>query len=38
MTISGIGVDIVENRRIKQLIGNKQFIYRVFSKNEIHNS
>ena len=38
MTISGIGVDIVENRRIKQLIGNKQFIYRVFTKNEIHNS
>jgi len=38
MTINGIGVDIVENKRIKKLIRNKQFLLRVFSKNEINNS
>ena len=38
MIINGIGVDIVENKRIKQLIKNKKFLLRVFSKNEIHNS
>ena len=38
MIINGIGVDIVENKRIKQSIKNKKFIHRVFSKNEINNS
>ena len=38
MTVNGIGVDIVENQRIRKLIRNKQFIHRVFSKNEINNS
>ena len=38
MIINGIGVDIVENRRIKQLLRNKKFIYRVFTENEIYNS
>ena len=35
MKILGIGVDIVDNRRIKSLINNKLFISRTFSKNEI---
>ena len=38
MKITGIGVDIVENERIKKLIRNKQFISRVFSKKEINQS
>tara|TARA_Y100001970_G_scaffold278022_1_gene383110 strand:- start:2979 stop:3365 length:387 start_codon:yes stop_codon:yes gene_type:complete len=38
MIITGIGIDIVENKRIKKLIKNKQFIQRVFSKKEIINS
>ena len=38
MKITGIGVDIVENKRIKKLIRNKQFISRVFSKKEINQS
>tara|TARA_B100001175_G_scaffold201733_1_gene171298 strand:+ start:1300 stop:1683 length:384 start_codon:yes stop_codon:yes gene_type:complete len=38
MTINGIGIDIVENNRLKKLIKNKQFIFRVFSKIEIYNS
>ena len=38
MTINGIGIDIVENNRIKKLIKNKQFLLRVFSKIEINNS
>ena len=32
--IAGIGVDIVENKRIKLLIKNDKFVERVFSKNE----
>ena len=32
--IAGIGVDIIENKRIKLLIKNKKFVERVFSKNE----
>ena len=32
--IAGIGVDIVENKRIKLLIKNRKFIERVFSSNE----
>ena len=35
MKIIGVGVDIVDNKRIKKLIRNKQFILRVFSKKEI---
>ncbi|MBD1166386.1 holo-ACP synthase [Pelagibacterales bacterium SAG-MED07] len=35
MKILGIGVDIVENRRIKSLIKNRNFILRTFGSNEI---
>ena len=35
MKIVGIGVDIIDNKRIKKLIKNKKFISRVFSKKEI---
>ena len=35
MKILGIGVDIVNNKRIRSLISNKLFIYRTFGKNEI---
>ena len=35
MKILGIGVDIIQNRRIRSLIKNKNFISRTFSKNEI---
>ncbi len=35
MKIIGIGVDIVENKRITKSIKNKKFISRVFSKKEI---
>ncbi len=35
MRILGIGVDIVENKRIKLLLNNKRFLSRAFSKNEI---
>ena len=35
MRILGIGVDIVENKRIKLLLNNKKFLLRAFSKNEI---
>ncbi len=38
MKIIGIGVDIVLNKRIANLIKNKQFISRVFSKKEISGS
>ena len=38
MKIIGIGVDIVENKRIQKLIKSKQFIYRVFTEKEIKNS
>ena len=36
MKILGIGVDIVENKRIKSLINKKNFILRTFSKNEVN--
>ena len=36
MTILGIGTDVVENQRIKNIIKNKKFIKRVFSKKEIN--
>ena len=35
MKILGIGVDIVQNKRIKDLIKNKIFINRTFGKKEI---
>ena len=35
MKILGIGVDIVQNKRIKDLIQNKIFINRIFGKKEI---
>ena len=35
MKILGIGVDIVENKRIKHLIKNKTFVLRTFGSNEI---
>tara|TARA_Y100000992_G_C21164009_1_gene442574 strand:- start:204 stop:593 length:390 start_codon:yes stop_codon:yes gene_type:complete len=38
MKIIGIGVDIIENKRIKSSIKNKRFITRIFSKNEIKKS
>ena len=38
MTINGIGIDIIENNRIKKLIKNKKFILRIFSKIEINSS
>ena len=37
MKTIGIGVDIVENKRIKSAIKNKKFITRTFSKDEIFN-
>ena len=38
MTTLGIGVDIVENSRIRKSINNKKFILRIFTKNEIAQS
>ncbi len=38
MKIIGIGVDIVDNTRIKNSIKNKNFILRIFSKKEINQS
>ena len=35
MKILGIGVDIIDNKRIKTLIKNKMFILRTFTTNEI---
>ena len=35
MKILGIGVDIVENLRIRKLLKNKLFIKRIFSNSEI---
>ena len=35
MKTIGIGVDIIKNNRIKFLLKNKNFINRIFSKNEI---
>ena len=35
MKILGIGVDIIKNQRVKNLIKNKIFIKRTFGKNEI---
>jgi len=38
MKTLGIGVDIINNSRIKKSISNKKFILRIFSKDEIENS
>ena len=38
MKIIGIGVDIVDNKRIKKIIQNKNFISRIYSKKEINKS
>ncbi len=38
MKIIGIGVDIIDNKRIKLLIKNRKFLNRTFSNNEIHNA
>ena len=38
MKILGIGVDIVENKRFKKSIKNKNLIKRLFSLSEIKNS
>ena len=38
MIIIGIGVDIVDNTRIKKLTKNKNFISRIFSTKEINQS
>ena len=35
MKILGIGIDIVQNSRIKKAIKNKSFINRIFTKTEI---
>ena len=35
MKILGIGIDVIENKRIKRLLNNKIFIKRTFGKNEI---
>ena len=35
MSIYGIGTDIVNVNRIKHSLKNKNFIYRIFNKNEI---
>ena len=35
MKILGIGVDIIDNKRISKLVNNKSFIKRTFGKNEI---
>ena len=35
MKILGIGVDIIKNQRVRNLIKNKIFIKRTFGKNEI---
>ena len=38
MNLVGIGVDIVDNSRVKKLIRNKAFISRVYSTKEINQS
>ena len=35
MKILGIGVDIIDNKRMSKLVNNKSFIKRTFGKNEI---
>ena len=38
MKILGIGVDVIQNKRIKLFISDKKFIKRIFSKNELEGS
>ena len=38
MNLFGVGVDIVDNSRIKKMIRNKDFLNRVFSNHEILSS
>jgi len=38
MEIIGNGVDIVDNKRIKNSLKNKNFINRIFTRNEINRS
>ncbi len=38
MQTLGVGVDIIENSRIKKSIKNKKFLSRIFSKKEINDS
>ena len=38
MKIVGIGVDIIQNSRIKKAIKNKSFVNRIFTKSEISGS
>ena len=38
MQILGIGIDIIQNSRIKKSIKNRKFINRIYSKQEIKNS
>ena len=38
MKIIGIGVDIIQNSRIKKAIKNKYFVNRIFTKSEISGS
>ena len=38
MQTLGVGVDIIQNSRIKKAIKNKKFLSRIFSKIEIINS
>jgi holo-[acyl-carrier protein] synthase len=38
MKILGIGVDIIDNKRIRKSITNKAFIKRIFTSKEISNS
>ena len=38
MKILGIGVDIINNKRLKKLIKNKNFLKRLFTHEEIKNS
>ena len=38
MKILGVGIDIVENFRIKKLLKSNLFINRIFTKNEINAS
>ena len=38
MNTLGIGVDIIENKRVKKSILNKKFISRIFSNSEINDS
>ena len=35
MKILGIGVDVIQNKRIQNLTNNKAFIKRTFGKNEV---